>query len=209
MDKTGENNPVRLCGVMAGLPQFSHSSRDQEFFGFPLEVQRLSGAVDTMNIILRQSHLALLETANAPRLLVRGQLRSFNNHRGEGARLVITVFARELSFTDEPDGNDVFLRGVLCKPPNLRCTPMGRDICDLMLAVNRPYGRSDYLPCICWGSKAREAAHWAVGDRMELEGRIQSRPYIKLTDDGPLQKVAFEISAAEIRRLADPEDENF
>lgn len=209
MDRNGENNQVQLCGVMAGRPQYSHSSRGQEFFSFPLEIQRLSGTSDTVNVVLRQSQLAALEAEDAPRLLVRGQLRSFNNHRGEGARLVITVFARELSFTQEPDGNGVFLQGVLCKTPNLRCTPMGRDICDLMLAVNRPYGRSDYLPCICWGSRAREAARWAVGDTVELEGRIQSRPYIKLTDEGPVQKVAFEISAAEIQRLPPPETENF
>ena len=110
-----------------------------------------------------------------------------------GERLQNTVFC------DEDDSNQVLLRGTLCKPPNLRSTPLGREICDLMLAVNRHYGRSDYLPCICWGIRAREAAHWTVGTRVRLEGRIQSRDYIKLTEDGPVRRTAFEISATDVR----------
>ena len=198
MDSTCENNFARLCGVMAGAPAFSHSSRGQEFYGFPLEVQRLSGNTDTLNILLRRGQLDALPAAEAGKLLVEGQLRSFNNRRGTGARLVITVLARTLSFCEEEDSNLVRLHGTLCKPPNLRATPMGRDICDLMLAVNRRYGRSDYLPCICWGITAREAVRWAVGDRVALSGRLQSRAYIKLTEDGPVEKTAFEVSVTEI-----------
>lgn len=197
-----ENNYTRLCGVLAERPVFSHESRGQAFYRFPLEVSRLSGNVDRIHIIVRQEQLESLELKEAGRLCVTGELRSFNNRRGEGARLVITVFAKELSLCDEEDSNLVQLTGTLCKAPNLRCTPMGRDICDLMLAVNRRYGRSDYLPCICWGLRARDAALWTVGTQLRLTGRIQSRRYIKLTEDGPVEKTAFEVSASELEALS-------
>ena len=198
MDMNNENNYTRLCGQIAGSPVYSHSSRGQQFFTFPLEISRLSGNMDRVNVVLRQEQLAALEPGDSGKLCVIGELRTFNNRHGEGAKLVITVFARELFFCDEEDSNLVQLRGTLCKAPNLRCTPMGRDICDLMLAVNRHYGRSDYLPCICWGARARDAALWTVGTVVRLEGRIQSRRYIKVTDRGAVEKTAFEVSVTEI-----------
>lgn len=201
MDMISENNYVRLVGVMAGRPEYSHSSRGQDFYTFPLEVLRLSGNCDIINIIVRPEMLESLEIAERGKLCVCGQLRTFNNRRGEGAKLVITVFARELQLCDEEDSNLVELIGTLCKAPNLRCTPMGRDICDLMLAVNRHYGRSDYLPCICWGVRAREAAAWTVGTRVRLTGRIQSRRYIKLSEAGSVEKTAYEVSVTEIEPL--------
>lgn len=201
MEQNLENNRVRLCGTMAGAPRRSHSAGGQDFYCFPLEVERLSGSFDTLNIVLRQSQLAAVEAAERARLLVTGELRSFNNRRGEGAKLVLTVLARELSLTDEPDDNRVSLTGTLCKAPNARVTPLGRDICDLLLAVNRRGGRSDYLPCICWGSRAREAARWTVGTAVHLEGRFQSREYLKLRDDALEQRTAYEVSAAEIEAI--------
>lgn len=198
MDMISENNYVRLVGVMAGRPVYSHSSRGQDFYTFPLEVLRLSGNCDTLNIIVRPELLEGLEVEERGKICVCGQLRTFNNRRGDGAKLVITVFARELSLSDEEDTNLVQLTGTLCKTPNLRCTPMGRDICDLMLAVNRHYGRSDYLPCICWGIRAREAAIWTVGTKVQLIGRIQSRRYIKLCEAGSVEKTAYEVSVTEI-----------
>lgn len=198
MDMNNENNYTRLCGQLAGSPVYSHSSRGQQFFTFPLEISRLSGNLDRVNVVLRQEQLAALEPGDSGKLCVVGELRTFNNRHGEGAKLVITVFARELFFCDGEDSNLVQLRGTLCKAPNLRCTPMGRDICDLMLAVNRHYGRSDYLPCICWGARARDAALWTVGTVVRLEGRIQSRRYIKVTDRGAVEKTAFEVSVTEI-----------
>ena len=201
MDMDHETNYTRLCGSLAAPPVFSHSSRGQALYTFPLEIRRLSGAVDTVNILVRQSRLTALELRDAEKLLVEGQLRSFNNRRGEGARLVITVLARELSFCDEADSNLVRLYGTLCKPPNLRATPMGRNICDLMLAVNRRYGRSDYLPCIVWGLLARETADRQVGDRLALRGRIQSRRYIKQLGGEQLEKTAYEVSVSEIEKV--------
>lgn len=204
MDMTATNNYTRLCGVMAAAPVYSHSSRGQQFYTFPLEVQRLSGNIDTVNIIARPDLLDVLIDEEHSKICVAGQLRTFNNRHGEGAKLVISVFAREIYLGDEADCNIVRLSGTLCKAPTLRCTPMGRDICDLMLAVNRHYGRSDYLPCICWGAKAKEAAAWDVGTQLELEGRIQSRHYIKLTDEGPVEKTAYEVSVTELHSISQP-----
>ena len=129
-----------------------------------------------------------------------GQLRSFNNRSGRGARLVLSVYVRQLCFSEEEDRNRVLLCGTLCKPPKFRRTPLGREICDLMLAVNRAYARSDYLPCICWGRQARQAEQWQVGDRVRLEGRLQSRSYVKLTEEGPVEKTAYEVSVGQLRQ---------
>ncbi len=201
MDMEQEINRVRLCGTMATPPHWSHSVRGQTFYTFPLEVSRLSGSRDVLNIILRSEQLEAVGAEERERLLVTGELRSFNNRHGEGARLVLTVLARELTLTNEPDDNRVSLVGTLCKAPNLRVTPLGRDVCDLLLAVNRRTGRSDYLPCICWGSCAREAAGYQVGTVLRLDGRFQSRNYLKLREDGLERRVAFEVSASEIERL--------
>ena len=201
MEQMTETNAVRLCGTLAGAPAFSHESRGQRFYSFPLEVRRLSGNSDTLNIVLRREQLEAVEAAEREKLLITGQLRSYNNRRGEGAKLVLTVLARELLLCEGPDENSVFLTGTLCRAPNLRVTPMGRDICDLMLAVNRSYARSDYLPCICWGLRAREAARWPVGTAVRLEGRFQSRRYIKLTEAGPVERVAYEVSVTEAEAL--------
>ena len=184
MDESMVRNRAELRGVLAAAPAYSHSSRGEQFFVFPVETRRLSGTPDVINVIARRSLLERAEVLEAGRIHVTGELRSFNNKRGEGARLVITVFAKELALEDGEDINVVELDGTLCKEPNLRVTPMGRDIC----------GRSDYLPCICWGRRAREYSAMHTGDRLALTGRIQSRPYIKLIEGEPVEKVAYEVS---------------
>lgn len=200
MDEALCRNTVELCGALAAAPRFSHLSRGERFFIFPVETRRLSGAVDTINVVSREALLAALRIEEGERICVAGELRSFNNRREEGPKLVITVFARALSLAGGgEDVNAITLRGALCKPPVLRVTPMGRDICDLMVAVNRRCGRSDYLPCICWGARARAAALYGVGDGVELTGRVQSRQYIKLIEGEPVEKTAYEVSASEIR----------
>jgi primosomal replication protein N len=188
------NNVVRLCGAVADKPRFSHVGGTDNYYSFPLDIERLSGYVDTINIIVREELLEQLEIEDSRHLAVLGEMRSYNNKRGEGSRLVISVFARELSFTDEEDGNVVSLTGALCKKPNLRKTPMGRQICDLMLAVNRRYGRSDYLPCIAWGRLAENTSQLKVGDTITLEGRIQSRRYIKTENGVSSERTAYEVS---------------
>ena len=202
MDENISRNTARLCGVIAAAPTFSHSGRGESFYTFPLEAARLSGATDKINIIVRDELMENVELREAEKICVIGELRSFNNKSGEGAKLVITVFAKELYLCDDDDLNEVRLIGTLCKKPNLRMTPMGRDICDLMLAVNRRYGRSDYLPCITWGLKAREAAEWDTGTMVTLEGRIQSRNYIKIVGRDPVEKTAFEVSVTDITEFA-------
>lgn len=190
----GTNNNTLLCGSIADKPRFSHLGGNDNYFCFPLEVERLSGFVDTINIIVRQDLMEQLEIEDSRHLSVSGELRSYNNKRGEGSRLVISVLAKELCFNDEDDINCVKLVGTVCKRPTLRKTPMGRQICDVMLAVNRRYGRSDYLPCIAWGRLAECASELQVGDPLTLEGRIQSRRYIKSVNGQLIERTAFEVS---------------
>ena len=196
MDET--NNDVELCGAAAGRPEYSHTGRGEKYYVFPLQVQRLSGNADTINILVRGCMLEQMAIDECAGICVKGELRSFNNRSGEGSRLVITVFAKEIYFTDEPERNFVCLSGTICKSPTLRRTPMGRQICDLMLAVNRRYGRSDYLPCIAWGGLAQKASELNVGDFIKLEGRVQSRKYIKNENGQSVEKTAFEVSAVKI-----------
>ena len=195
MELFSETNLVRLCGSPEGPLRYSHSSRGQDFYLLPLRVRRLSGVEDRLNLTLRRELLPAVE-AGGGKLAVTGELRSFNNHRGNGPKLVLTVFVRELEVWDGEDQNLVRLQGALCRPPKLRCTPLGREIADLMLAVNRRCGRSDYLPCICWGTLARRAQRWDTGQRLQLEGRLQSREYTKITEAGSEIRTAFEVSAA-------------
>lgn len=204
MEDRRSGNYAMLRGVLREPPRFSHQSREERFYQFTLEVSRLSGAVDTVHIIARSALLEALEPGGGCKLCVLGELRSFNNKSGVGPRLVITVFARELWFDDGEDENLIELTGVLCKPPNLRITPLGREICDLMLAVRRRYGRSDYLPCIAWGSCARAASVWEIGSAVRLTGRIQSRAYFKAENGETVEKTAYEVS---VIRIAPADDE--
>ena len=190
------NNSAELCGIIVSAPRFSHSSRGASFYTFPLTARRLSGAADTVNVVMPEKLLEGVELPEGGRVRVLGEVRSFNNRSGVGSRLVISVFARALLPGDGEDFNRVLLRGTLCKPPNFRRTPMGREICDLMLAVNRRCARSDYLPCIAWGSAAETAACWTVGTVTGIDGRLQSRVYVKQTEAGETEKTAFEVSVS-------------
>ena len=198
MEEIRSDNYAMLRGVVSEPPHFSHKSRDECFYQFSLEVCRLSGTADTIHILARGARLEALAPEGGSKLCVAGELRSFNNKSGVGPRLVITVFARELWFDNGEDENVIELRGVLCKQPNLRVTPMGREICDLMLAVRRRYGRSDYLPCIAWGNCARAAGRWDVGTAVRLTGRIQSRAYLKTENGETVEKTAYEVSVIHI-----------
>ena len=200
MQQYESNNYAALCGTVAAAPELSHVSRGERFYRFPLSVERLSGAADCVNVLVRERLLTAAELKAGERVLAEGEVRSFNNKSGEGAKLVILLFARALTSPEAHDRNLVRLTGTLCKPPVARVTPRGREICDLMLAVNRRYGRSDYLPCIAWGDRAARAGQWGVGDVVSLEGRFQSREYRKQTENGVETRTAFEISASEIER---------
>ena len=188
------NNMIFLRGRLAAAPAFSHNNRGVDYLVFPLSVRRLSGAEDRLNIVASREQLSsLLPEAGSP-LTVRGEVRTFNNRSGVGSRLVVSVFARELSQEEGEDENRLELSGTLCKSPILRSTPLGRTICDMILAINRRYGRADYLPCIAWGSLAYRCGSMGVGDRLSLEGRLQSRVYTKEVDGRLQERTAFEVS---------------
>ena len=198
---TQTRNEVLLEGTALEAPVLSHENHGTRFYRFPLEVPRLSGTPDTLPVLLPEPLLDTVQT-EAP-LRVQGQLRSFNNRSGVGNRLVLTVYAQAIQpGTGEPC-NRILLSGAPCKPPIFRRTPLGRSICDLMLAVSRRYGRADYLPVIAWGQLAVRAARLQVGDPLSLEGRVQSRAYRKVLEDGSIQdRVAYEVSAM---HLLEPE----
>ena len=191
-------NLVRLRGTAAGEPQFSHENHGQRFYRFPFAVRRLSGQADTLHVIATGEQLEGLLPLEDRRLSLEGQLRSFNNKSGRGSRLVISVFARTLTPTGEDDYNCIRLRGVICKPPVLRRTPLGRCISDMMLAVNRRYGRADYLPCIAWGQVAMVTGRMAVGTPLALEGRVQSRIYTKVIEGQAEERTAYEVSVMQL-----------
>lgn len=196
-----ENHAV-LRGTAAAEPVFSHTNHGVDFFVFPLSVPRLSGTEDRLNVVVPQPLLEEHPPTPGRRLEVTGEVRTFNNRTGPGSRLVITLLARALTDTEEPPCNQLTLSGVLCKPPVLRRTPLGREICDLMLAVNRRYGRADYLPCITWGTLAQRCGGLSVGDCVELEGRLQSRLYQKVVGGVTQERTAFEVSVTTLTPTA-------
>ena len=185
-------NEVLLEGTALNTPTLSHENHGARFYRFFLEAPRLSGQADVLPVLLPEALLVPLEPGSP--VHVRGQLRSFNNRSGVGSRLVLTVYAQELEAGEGLSQNHIRLRGTLCKPPVYRRTPLGRSICDLMLAVPRRYGRADYLPVIAWGQLAARCGTLQVGDGLFLEGWVQSRAYKKVTDAGTQDRVAYEVS---------------
>lgn len=187
-------NQGLLRGRALAAPRVSHANHGVTYYVFPLEVERLSGATDTLNVVLSQDLLFSCPVEPGEAYTCTGEVRSFNNHTGVGGRLIITFFAKRISPSREQHANQLELRGVLCKAPVVRRTPLGREICDLLLAVNRRYGRADYLPCIAWGGLARACGELEVGDSLHLTGRFQSRVYHKVTDGREEDRVAYEVS---------------
>ena len=194
MQTSWNENHAALRGTVDALPAFSHENHGVAYQVFPLAVPRLSGTVDRLNVVAARPLLEACPLSPGDRVEVLGEVRSFNNRTGPGSRLVITLFARSVAPTGEEPANHLELSGVLCKPPVLRRTPLGREICDLMLAVNRKYGRADYLPCIAWGTLARRCGGLEVGDGVRLEGRLQSRVYQKVVEGAVQERTAFEVS---------------
>lgn len=197
-------NRVILRGSLAGLPAFSHENHARRFYRFFLEVERLSGTADVLPVIAAEDVLNTMDLSGGGRIEVRGQLRSFNSRAPSGRKLILSVYAAELETSDEGPENLVELTGALCKPPVYRRTPLGREICDVMLAVSRPYHRTDYLPCILWGRTAQAAAQLPPGVQLALTGRLQSREYVKLLPGGSETRVAYEVSAAAAEAVSAP-----
>ncbi len=196
-------NQIRLCGTLETAPVFSHENHGRRFYSFYLGVERLSGTVDRLRVLADWELLNRADCAWGERVLVTGQVRSYNQLTETGRHLLISVYAESLELSDLEPEDQVILTGTLCRDPVYRRTPLGREICDGMLAVSRSYRRTDYLPCIFWGRTARQIAALTTGARITLTGRLQSREYTKQLPDGSSeQRTAYEISAvnAELTR---------
>ena len=202
MDVPMDNNRVALFGRVLSAPQFSHALFGEAFYQFPLIVPRLSGVEDILPITASE-RLFLSPPQEDQEFFIGGQLRSYNMQANTGNRLLVTVFARQISEqipSATQSRNEIILNGFICKPPVYRKTPFAREITDLLLAVNRPYHKSDYLPVIVWGRNARFASDLRVGDRLHVTGRVQSRPYQKTLLDGTaVARIAYEVSASTVR----------
>ena len=202
-DKVIENNQVTIMGEVISDFTYSHEIFGEGFYMVDVRVRRLSESYDIIPIMVSERLMDVNADYKGEYISVCGQFRSYNRHEERRNRLVLSVFAREIEFVDELEEssktNQIFLDGYICKEPIYRKTPLGREIADLLLAVNRPYGKSDYIPCICWGRNARYASNFGVGERCAIWGRIQSREYMKKLDEENVERrVAFEVSVSKL-----------
>lgn len=202
-DKVIENNQVTVMGEIVSDFSYSHEIFGEGFYMVDVKVQRLSESYDIIPVMVSERLLDVNADYKGMFINVNGQFRSYNRHEERKNRLVLSVFAREIDFVDEVEesskSNQIYLDGYICKEPIYRKTPLGREIADLLLAVNRPYGKSDYIPCICWGRNARYANNFKVGERCSIWGRIQSREYMKKLDEENVERrVAFEVSVSKL-----------
>ena len=203
MQMAWNENHISLVGTVGDAPVRSHENHGVTYFRFPLRVRRLSGTEDVLNVVAADSLLKPNLVEPGAVLAIEGEVRSYNNRSGMGSKLVITVYARTLEWGEGAHKNELTLAGVLCKPPVVRRTPLGREICDMMLAVNRRYGRADYLPCIAWGGVAVWCGKLTVGDGLKLSGRLQSREYTKVEEGQTTTRVAFEVSVMSLEPMED------
>ena len=188
-------NQITIRGSLVNMPEYSHENHGKRFFRFFLEVPRLSGAVDTLPVVAEEAILNAMDLSGGDMLTVYGQIRSHNQRMDGRRRLLIFIFAASIVCEDGEPINECILEGPLCREPVYRRTPLGRQICDIMLAVPRTFRRADYLPCILWGKTAQLGSHCHTRQRLQICGRLQSRIYTKLTEDGAMEHTAYEISA--------------
>ena len=205
-DKLFENNQVTMMGEIVSAFQFSHEVFGEGFYMVELAVSRLSNYSDYIPLMVSERLIDTEQDYTGQFIRISGQFRSYNRHEEKKNRLVLSVFVRELEFLDEIDENEktnqIFLDGYICKPPVYRRTPLGREIADMLLAVNRPYGKSDYIPCICWGRNARYASAFTVGGHVLLWGRIQSREYMKRIGENQTERrIAYEVSVSKLEYI--------
>ena len=202
-EKVIENNKVSVIGEIISGFTFSHEVFGEGFYLVNVAVNRLSEQADIIPLMISERLLDVKEDYIGCTVEAIGQFRSYNRHEGIKNRLVLSVFVREIhfmeKFTDYTKTNQIFLDGYICKAPVYRKTPLGREIADLLLAVNRPYGKSDYIPCIAWGRNARFASGFEVGTRVRVWGRVQSREYTKKLSETECEKrVAYEVSISKL-----------
>ena len=205
-DKIIENNQVTIIGEIASEFIFSHEVFGEGFYMVDVLVKRLSNSDDRIPLMISERLIDVNQNYIGEYIMASGQFRSYNQHDEKKNRLVLSVFVREVSFVEEEvDGaktNSILLDGYICKRPIYRKTPLGREIADLLLAVNRPYGKSDYIPCICWGRNARFASGFEVGEHVQVLGRIQSREYVKkLSETETEKRIAYEVSVSKLEYM--------
>jgi len=207
-----ENNKVTLFGKVVSEPKFSHEVYGEKFYEFSMEVNRLSDSVDIIPVVFSERLMPITDIKLNINVQIIGQYRSYNNQTDGRSKLVLMVFAREVEITDEMtlnNANEIYLEGFVCKKPNYRKTPFGREISDLLIAVNRAYNKSDYIPCIAWGRNAKYCESFKVGDRVRVYGRVQSREYEKKFENGDVEKrVAYEISVSKLELVKDELEDN-
>ncbi len=208
LDKVIENNQVTIMGEIVSEFTYSHEVFGEGFYTVEVSVNRLSNMADIIPLMISERLIDVTQDYRGQIIEVIGQFRSYNRHEGNRNRLVLSIFVRELEFAEElkeqSKTNQIYLDGYICKPPVYRRTPLGREIADLLIAVNRPYGKSDYIPCISWGRNARYAASFAVGSHIEVWGRVQSREYTKkISEEETEKRVAYEVSISKIEMALD------
>lgn len=194
-------NTITLRGTLLSLPQFSHDNHGKRFYRFTLEVPRLSGTVDLLPVVAEEPLVMVLDPTAGDMLTVTGQVRSHNQRSENGRHLLIFVFASSITVEYGEPVNEVYLEGPLCREPTFRRTPLGREICDAMLAVPRAFHRADYLPCIIWGRTAQDISTCHTRDVVAIHGRLQSRIYTKITAEGAEDRTTYEISAMSAERF--------
>lgn len=196
-----DNNKVFLQGVVDTKPELNHSVKDDEFYGFNLRVARLSGQNDIIPIIIAKRLIDYYDIKQGNNVALRGQFRSFNKIENEKRKLILSVFVKEIcEWDDDANPNVIELNGFVCKPVIFRTTPFAREICDVLLAVNRRFNKSDYIPCIAWGNNAQMVSQMSVPTNLKIIGRIQSREYNKVIDDlnQSIKKTAYEVSISKL-----------
>lgn len=209
-DKVFDNNQVSIVGEIVSDFKYSHEVFGEGFYLVDILVSRLSNSADVIPVMVSERLMSVKEDCKGLNVEILGQFRSYNRHEENKNRLVLSVFAREIRVLNGDEENlkpnYIFLDGYVCKAPIYRKTPLGREIADLLLAVNRPYGKSDYIPCICWGRNARFAENFDVGGHIQVFGRIQSREYQKKISENEFEKrVAYEVSVSKLEYIEEEE----
>ncbi|MGL5416864.1 MAG: single-stranded DNA-binding protein [Clostridium sp.] len=210
MDNLMLNNKIYLEGKVISEKEFSHEMYGEGFYTFDLEVMRLSDSVDILNITVSERLLTGVDISIGTEIVVDGQLRSYNKFMDGTNKLILTVFARNIEpcLERSKNPNEIYLDGYICKEPVYRTTPFGREIADVLLAVNRAYNKSDYIPTIAWGRNSRFCKMLEVGDNIRIWGRLQSREYQKkVSDSEVIKKIAYEVSISKMERVRDNEEE--
>ncbi len=201
-----ENNSIYIAGKIIEECEFSHEVYGEGFYLFKISSERLSDNEDILPITVSERLIDKQSLKLGTRVEVIGQLRSYNNYGNKKNKLVLTIFAREINLLEEDteqNPNQIFLNGFICKPPVYRKTPFGREICDILVAVNRAYNKSDYIPCIAWGRNARYLSNLSVGENIKIWGRVQSRKYQKKVEDTVEERIAYEVSISKIEVASD------